>query len=133
MFIYQFLDIFFIVFHTLYTLFCTAGWIWKKTRKLNLILLLITTISWFGMGYFCGLGLGYCLCTDWHWQVKMKLGQKNIPRSYIKYLVDLLTGLDFDRTLIDFVVAVVYVLAMLLSITLNIRDFIIKRRAPVSH
>ena len=130
--IYQFLDIFFIVFHTLYTLFCTFGWIWKKTRKLNLILLLLTTASWFGLGYFCGYGIGYCVCTDWHWQVKLKLGHTNIPRSYIKYLADLLTGLDFDAALVDTVVAVMYALAMIFSIALNIRDFILKRRARKS-
>ncbi|MBN2532145.1 MAG: DUF2784 family protein [Spirochaetales bacterium] len=129
MFIYQFLDIFFIVFHTFYTLFCTLGWIWKKTRKLNLILLLLTTISWFGLGYFCGLGPGYCLCTDWHWQVKIKLGYRNIPRSYIKYLVDQLTGLNLDSTLVDTVVMILYILAMIFSIALNTRDFILKRRS----
>jgi hypothetical protein len=124
MFVYQFLDIFFIVFHTIYTLFGTFGWIWRKTRKLNLLLLLLTTLSWFGLGYCFGLGPGYCVCTDWHWQVKMILGHDDMPRSYIKYLVDQLTGLDFDRVLVDTVVMVVYAFAMVFSITLNIRDFI---------
>ena len=126
--IYQVLDIFFIVFHTLFTLFCTLGWIWKKTRKANLILILLTVGSWIGLGYFFGYGFGYCPFTDWHWQVKIKLGHQNIPRSYIKYLIDQLTGLDFDPYFVDTVVTIVFILAVLLSIIFNVRDFILKKR-----
>lgn len=129
MIIYQFLDIFFIVFHTLFTLFCTFGWIWRKTRKIQLILILLTAVSWIGLGYFLGFGFGYCPFTDWHWQVKIKLGHENLPVSYIKYLADLFTGLDFDPSFVDTAVTIVFIFALTLSIILNIRDLILKKHA----
>jgi hypothetical protein len=127
MFFYHVLDVFFFVFHAIFTSFCTLGWIWRKTRKLNLIFLLLTGFSWFFIGTVCGYGLGYCPFTDWHWQVKMKLGYTEIPRSYIKFFLDTLTGLDFDAFVVDTVVAFVFAAALIISIILNIRD-IIKRK-----
>ena len=60
--------------------------------------------------------------------MKIRLGHQNIPRSYIKYLIDQLTGLDFDPYLVDTVVTIVFILAILLSIIFNVRDFILKKR-----
>ncbi|MBN2442200.1 MAG: DUF2784 domain-containing protein [Spirochaetales bacterium] len=128
MILYEFLDIFFIVFHTLFTLFGTFGWIWRKTRKLHLFLILLTAGSWVGLGYIFGLGFGYCPFTDWHWQIKIKLGHHYLPRSYIKYLIDLFTGWDVDPDLVDAGVVIIFIIALLLSVILNIRDFIKKKR-----
>ena len=95
MFWYHFLDFFFLIFHAIVTLFNLLGWIWKKTRKANIILLLLTAFAWFGLGVF--YGIGYCPLTDWHWKVLEKLGENNLPYSYIKYLIDRITGSpDFD-------------------------------------
>ncbi|MCK5838377.1 MAG: DUF2784 family protein, partial [Bacteroidales bacterium] len=66
-------DTFFIIFHTALTLFNLFGWIWQKTRKLNLIILLLTGFSWFGLGIF--YGIGYCPLTDWHYRVLRKMGE----------------------------------------------------------
>ncbi|HPF94086.1 MAG TPA: DUF2784 family protein, partial [Tenuifilaceae bacterium] len=65
--VYMLLDVFFVAFHTLLIAFNLFGWIWWRTRKANLITLLLTGLSWIGLGLF--FGIGYCPLTDWHWQV----------------------------------------------------------------
>lgn len=90
-----FLDGFFLVFHTAWTLFNLTGWIFKITRKAHRITLLLTAASWgiLGIRY----GFGYCLCTDWHWQILEKLGETGLPYSYITYLITRLTGIEITH------------------------------------
>ncbi|MCK4992787.1 MAG: DUF2784 family protein, partial [Bacteroidales bacterium] len=80
----KFLDIFFTFFHTCLVIFNLFGWIWKKTRRLNLICLLLTAASWFILGIF--YGLGYCPLTDWHFNILRKLGHTDLPDSYLSFL-----------------------------------------------
>jgi len=122
---YRILDIFFVVFHTSVILFNLFGWIWRKTRKYNLILLVITGASWLILGLIVGT-LGYCPLTDWHFDVLEKLGETDLPTSYVKYLADRLTGLDFDSSLVDKVTLYAFLAALGLSLFLNIRDYIKK-------
>jgi hypothetical protein len=98
------------------------GWIWKKTRKLNLIVLLLTGASWIILGLIVG-NLGYCPLTDWHFSILEKLGKTNVPDSYVKYLVDRLTGADFNPMLIYNFTLYSYLIALALSITVNFKDF----------
>lgn len=117
---YQLLNIFFFVFHTLLTLFNITGWIFRTTRKWNLITLLLTAFSWFVLGIW--YGWGYCLCTDWHWQVREKLGYHDEQNSYIHFLLVKLTGINFNRNLVDSATLIIFLLSLTLSIWLNIRD-----------
>lgn len=117
---YFFLDIFFFVFHSLVILFNLFGWIWKKTRKANLILLLLTAFSWFVLGIW--YGFGFCPCTEWHYQVRYKLGYYYMPNSYIKFILDSLTGLKFDARLVNICTLVFFLLALSVSVYMNIRD-----------
>jgi len=116
----HFADIFFVVFHSALTLFNALGWIWKKTRKLNLITLLLTGASWFILGLF--YGIGYCPLTEWHFQILRKLGHNNLPYSYIEYLIERLTPFNPASQLVDTTTAVVFFVALALSVILNIRD-----------
>ena len=125
--IYRILDIFFVVLHTSIILFNLTGWVWKKTRKYNLILLIITGSSWLILGLIVGT-LGYCPLTDWHFNVLEKLGVTDLPSSYVKYLADRLTGLDFSSSLIDKVTLWAFLAALGLSLFLNIKDIIIGRK-----
>src|SRR5215216_3050376 len=118
---YEALDKFFLVFHTLVIAFNLFGWICQKTRKANLALLLLTAISWFVLGLF--YGLGYCPLTDWHWQVLRKIGRADLPYSYIKYLADRITGLDFDAGLVEKATASLFFMALAASIFVNVRDY----------
>jgi len=120
--IWHILDIFFVVLHTSIILFNLFGWIWKKTRKFNLVLLLITGSSWLFLGLIVGT-LGYCPLTDWHFSVLNKLGISDLPSSYVKYLADRLTGLDFSSSLVDNVTLYSFLAALGFSVFFNIRDF----------
>lgn len=119
MFIYHFLDIFFMILHPAIIIFNLFGWLWKKTRLANLILLLLTGASWFILGIF--YGLGYCPFTQWHWEVLHHLGKHHLPHSYIKYLVLRLTGISFNDKLVDTATAICFFLALGFSLYFNFR------------
>jgi len=120
--IWKLLDIFFVIFHTFTILFNLFGWIWKRTRKYNLILLLLTGGSWLFLGLLVGT-LGYCPFTDWHFEVLEKLGRTDLPLSYIKYLADRLTGLNFSSSLVDNITLYSFLTALIISLFLNIKDY----------
>ena len=115
---YQFLDLFFIIFHTLLIFFNLFGWIWRRTRKLNLITLLLTGSSWFILGIWHGIG--FCPLTEWHWRVLEKLGQQDLPGSYITYLIWRLTGFTADGQWVDSLTVVLYFLALAASLLVNL-------------
>ena len=117
--LYPFLDYFFMVFHTLLIIFNVFGWIWRKTRKLNLIVLLLTGLSWTFLGIF--YGFGYCPLTDWHFKVLRKLGEYDLPNSYIKYLIDRLFGLDLNADLVDQLTLIIFIVVLSISLILNLR------------
>lgn len=127
---YAFLNIFFFVFHSFVIVFNLFGWIWKKTRKANLVVILLTAGSWFILGIW--YGFGYCPCTDWHWQVRMKLGISDMPSSYTKFLVDSLTGADVDPNLVDVVAVICLFLALAASVWTNVRDWKEGHRRKIS-
>ncbi len=115
------LDYFFLIFHTGWTLFNTFGWMFAKLRKWNLVTLLLTALSWFGLGIW--YGWGYCLCTDWHWDVRRQLGFHDPSNSYIHFLILELTGADLPRNLVDYGTVAVFIVSLILSIGLNYRDW----------
>jgi hypothetical protein len=119
------LDIFFVIFHTLLTFFNLFGWIWKRTRKLNLIVLSLTGASWLFLGLLVGT-LGYCPLTDWHFTILEKMGKTDLPNSYIKYLVDRLTGSDLNASLVDDLTLYSFLAALAISILLNLKS--VKRK-----
>ena len=115
------LDVFFTAFHSLLVLFILFGWIWKKTRRLNLVCILLTAASWVGLGIF--YGLGYCPLTDWHFNILRKLGYADLPNSYLSFLFTRLTGLQIDQNLVDAVTLWGLVIALIISIFLNFRHW----------
>ncbi len=118
---YELLNIGFILFHTLLILFNLLGWIWKATRRLHLATILLTAFSWFVLGIW--YGFGYCFCTDWHWQVRRELGYTDMPNSYIKFLIELLTGINLSADLVDVATAILFFLALVMSLYVNFRNF----------
>lgn len=124
----SFLNIFFFVFHTIWTIFNLIGWIFPKTRKLHLITMLLTAASWFILGIW--FGWGYCACTDWHWQVREEMGFNDRSNSYIHFLLLKLTGIDFDPQIVDNVVLVVFLICFVLTVWLNIRSTWFKNHYP---
>lgn len=124
---YTLLDYFFIVFHFSLILFNLMGWAWRRTRRIHLIFIGLTMLSWFGLGIF--YGWGYCPPTDWHWKIKRALGETGLPDSYVKYYVDKLTGVSWDPLVVDASVLILGLSAFALSCWLNWRDFNSNRQA----
>ena len=121
---YPFLNILFFVFHTVITVFNVTGWLFRRTRKWNLVTLLLTAFSWFILGIW--YGWGYCVCTDWHWEVRELLGYHDQRRSYVHFLLLKLSGVDFNEALVDDVTLYVFLFSLVMSALLNFRDH--KRR-----
>jgi hypothetical protein len=119
-FVLHIADIFFVIFHSVIIIFNVFGWIWKKTRKLNLITLFLTGSSWFILGIF--YVFGYCPLTDWHFQILRKLNHSDLPSSYIKYLIERVTPYSPGAELVDTTTLVVFFVALFLSVFFNIRD-----------
>ncbi|WP_435019310.1 DUF2784 domain-containing protein [Tundrisphaera sp. TA3] len=78
------LDRAFFAFHALLIAFNMTGWAWRRTRVAHLAVLGLTAFSWFVMGAYHGWG--YCLCTDWHFQVRRSLGYPVPESSFIQLL-----------------------------------------------
>jgi hypothetical protein len=117
---YAFLDKFFFIFHSALMIFILFGWVWKKTRLANLIVILLTAFSWFVLGIW--YGFGFCPSTEWHWQVREKLGYYDMPTSYTKFLVDSLTGLDVSQKIVDVFAVLFLILAFISSVWMNVKD-----------
>jgi hypothetical protein len=118
---YAFLDKFFFIFHSSLIVFILMGWIWKKTRVVNLVVVLLTAFSWTILGIW--YGFGFCPSTDWHWQIRAKLGHLDLPSSYTKFLVDSLTGLNVSEKLVDILAVLFLSLALFASVMTNVKDW----------
>jgi len=117
---YKIANYFFFIFHVILIFFNLVGWIPKNFRKWNLISLCLTAFSWFLLGIF--YGFGYCFLTDWHWEIREKLGYSNESNSYIHFLIAEITGISLDEKLVDTFTAIFFFAAFAISIYLNIRN-----------
>ncbi len=113
----RFWDIFFFTFHACLVLFNLFAWIWKPLRRAHLVTVSLTLLSWTVLGIW--YGFGYCPITEMHWRVLEKLGKTDVPNSYLKYLLDTATGLNWNADLVDTAAGVGIVLALGASIWVN--------------
>lgn len=111
---------FFYALHTVLILFNLLGWLFQKTRKLHLITLLITFASWFILGIW--KGWGYCFLTDWHYSVLKKLGEHELPASYISFLVQKTTGWLPDAELINVLTIGLALLSLCCALWVKLRS-----------
>jgi hypothetical protein len=125
----QLLNVGFFVFHTTWIAFTCLGWIWRRTRPWQLALVLLTALSWFGLGAW--YGWGYCPCTDWHWQARVRLGY-DVPPSYTQLLIREMTGIRMDPIAANVLTLVTFVAAGVFGITLTIRDRSAIRKRPAT-
>ena len=116
----KFLDITLYTIHILVILGNMFLWIWKRTRKAHLVIILATAFSWFVMGIW--YGWGYCFLTDWEWDVKRQLGETDLPPSFIHYWVNHSMGLNISASVLDGLTLGVFVIAIVMSVLLNWRD-----------
>lgn len=111
------LDHFYFWLHFIIILFNLTGWIWKSTRKAHLIVVAATLFSWLALGL--KYGLGYCFLTDWHWEIKRKLGETDLPASFVKYFLDQYTNIDLSANSVDLITGISFAQAVLLSVYFN--------------
>jgi hypothetical protein len=115
------LDYFFFAFHTSFTLFNLVGWMFYKTRRLNLITLILTAFSWFVLGIW--YGWGYCFCTDWHFDIREQLGYHDQQGSYIRFLILKVSGDNLNEKLVETITLIVFLISLMMSILMNTRDW----------
>jgi hypothetical protein len=111
------LDIFLTLVHFVLIFFNLFAWLWPAARKAHLITVAATAFSWFVLGAW--FGWGYCPITDWGWKVKTRLGETNLPNSFIKYYADKLTGKDIDPSIVNTVTLFSFLAVIVLSVYLN--------------
>ncbi|MCE9600298.1 MAG: DUF2784 domain-containing protein [Spirochaetia bacterium] len=115
-----------LLFHFLHVsviVFNLTGWILERTKRMHLILVSLTLASWIGLGL--KYGLGYCFLTDWHWRILEANGAVNLPNSYVKYIIDLVTGFNSDPFAVDVITGISFVCVALIAFYRN-RDLIRK-------
>jgi len=111
------LDIFLSFVHFALIGFNLFAWIWPKTRKAHLITVAATAFSWFILGIW--FGWGYCPITDWEWRIKERLGESNLPNSFIKYYADKISGKDIDSSVIDTTTLIVFLVVIAITVYVN--------------
>ena len=111
------LDFIFLWLHIIIIVFNLFGWAWVKTRKIHLFVVAGTLFSWIILGF--KYGFGYCFLTDWHWEVKYKLGETNLPASFIKYFLDHFMFFDLPARTVDIITVACFGAAIAMAIYLN--------------
>ncbi len=74
-------------------------WLSLRTLRLAQFTQILTLSSWFGFGMV--YGFGYCFLTDWHWKLKERMGDTDLPLSYVKLVLDRTTGFNWDPETVD--------------------------------
>lgn len=110
-------DLLFSILHLLIIAFNLFGWAFKATRRLHFWFAMLTLGCWTLLGIW--FGLGYCPITDWQWQLKEKMGEQQLPNSFIKYMLDHLTGTNINASLIDILTLLFFLVAITISVKLN--------------
>ncbi len=111
------LDVLLFTAHLLVIGFNLFAWTWKKTRKLHLWIAGVTLFSWLVLGIW--YGFGYCFLTDWEWDVKRQLGERNLPHSFTQYLSNNVFGLNLSSTTVDLLTVGLFIVVILCSLYVN--------------
>lgn len=109
-----FLNISLFVFHNVLILLNMFGWASRRTQKLHLFALLTTLFSWVVMGAW--RGFGYCICTDWHFQIRRELGVYAGETSYSELLLNQIPGVTVSRQFADGLTVTIMVLILIATI-----------------
>lgn len=120
------LDVIFHVFHIVVIIFNTFFWMSFRTLRIAQVTQVLTLISWVGFGFW--YGFGYCFLTDWHWQVKERLGEKDLPSSYIKYVLDGLSNSNWNPDTVDKITVSMLVVSLIGCLVQTYRKNLRRRR-----
>src|SRR5438876_984610 len=115
------LDQGFFVLHSLLIAFNTVGWAWWRTRLLHLLTMGATAFSWFVLGAYHGWG--YCLCTDWHFQVRRQLGYADPESSYVQLLATHWFGVTLSPAAADWIAGGVFAFIVVATTVVWVREW----------
>ena len=93
------IDVLFFVFHTGLILFNLAGWVLPQTRRFHFLCIAATLFSWVVMG--ASYGFGYCLCTDWQFQIRRRLGLPVSGHTYLQLMARVFLGINLSQSASD--------------------------------
>jgi hypothetical protein len=83
------------------------GWLYRPWWPWHRLCVGLTVVSWLGLGLIVGRA-GYCVLTDWHWQVRAALGERSLPKTYIEYLLGRM-GVSVSRSRLTLAVVLGFV------------------------
>lgn len=112
-----FLDYMMHVIHLGLMLICIVGWMFEPTRLVHLTAVILIAFSWLVLGQF--FGYRYCLLTDTQWRIKQKLGQTPHTDSYVKYVLDTVTGRRINQKITDHLTLYTYLGVAMFSLIVN--------------
>ena len=116
----HFLNIAFFVVHNLLLVFNLLGWIWPRTRRMHLFALGATLFSWLVIGAWCGWG--YCLCADWHFQVRRQLNIHGGESNHTQMLFHQILGLSVTPSFADMVSAGALIMVLIATAVVWVRQ-----------
>lgn len=128
--ILQFLNISLDFFHLFLMLLILFGWLIPPLRKLHLTVALLIGITW--LIFMKNNGIGYCIFTDWHWQILTKLGKTDLPESYSQYLYERLTGLTIQKNTAQAIILYYWIGSSILSSILLYRRYLYERKLKIT-
>jgi len=108
--------------HIFLVLFILSGWIYPHFRKVHLVVLLLTGLSW--LIFSKGNTFGHCILTDWHWQILTKLGETNLPETYTQYMFERMTGIPVQKATALTITRASWLMSLILSSVLVFRQCI---------
>ena len=94
------------------------GWAFKKTLRINLLLLLITISSWSILGLF--YGVGFCFLTMLHSLSLDFFGPTSIPFSYLDYIILEKLNINTSSNVISLTSIFSFVTALAISLKRNV-------------
>ena len=120
MFWLKVLDVILFMVHIAVISFNLFGWIKPSWRYWHRWCLFLTLFSWLILGIW--KGWGYCFLTDWEWKVKYRIGEEDLPASFVTYLFNNLLGFRFSEDLINLVTISCLLLAIAIALYQYLRE-----------
>lgn len=87
------------ILHLVIILFVMTGWLFSVSRPFHLAFILLVLSCWFILGRW--FGYGYCPVTDWQWKLKAHFGKDRPDASYIRYVLQYVTGRELNPVTVD--------------------------------
>jgi len=105
------------LFHICFMLAIVLGWIPQATRMFNWYLIVITLVSWFGLGLV--FGFGFCLITDIQSRIRQRLVTGGSMPSFVKDVLERVTGRELNPLYVEVITQLVFYFSVAASFYAN--------------